>query len=370
MHHDSRISLITPLPPLDMPSTKRRNNSKPSCSRTSRPRSTGFDPDDLSTRLSAVLAEREATERNRRRSAAAGTRARPPLPDPASDVVPSSVAIESLDLENGFSRARTKAAQSFTAPTGLEYPWHRAPARVRGDQSAERKNCPLLSEPIPSLATSAQTGSTRRGSNGSGTRTAHNALDDRQTPRNVSAEFLNSPPTFPSCRRRSSLRASHGFWEGLHEPTIFEAIASDSRPADRRTMFEPAVRDYSDPSQPRRMSAGDALKALEGSPPEQRVSFELPHYEVVNERRVDWTQADEEVKMTRSRKLRRKADSLLRLGRKTTHNGGDSSEGSIIDGQAGYSVNGGSEKSEKASTKSPKSPRFLRMWPFKKQIAA
>lgn len=367
MHHDSRISLISPLPPLDMPSIKNRtHNSKPSRPRTSRPRSTGFDPEDLSARLSAVIAEREGLERNRRRSAAADSRARPPLPDLTSDVVPSSVDIESLDLENGFARTRSRKTQSFAAPTGLEYPWHGAPARVRGDESAERRNCPLLSEPMPSLATSARSSSTRRDSHASASRTtAYPHLDDRQTPRNLSAEFLNSPPTSPRCRRRSSL------WEGLHEPTIFEAIASDSKPADRRTMFEPAVREYSaDPSQPRRMSAGDALKTLEGSPPERRVSFEPPHYEVVNEHRVDWTQADEEAKTTRSSKLRRKADSLLRLGRppKTAHNGDESTEGSLVDGQSGgHSVNGGSEK---ASAQSPKSPRFFRMWPFKKQVAA
>lgn len=391
MHHDSRISLTTPLPPLDMPSAKprTRTHSKPTrSSRTSRSRSSSFDPDDLTTRLSAVLAEREAADRDRRRSAAPDCRARPPLPDPASAVVPSSVAVESLDLENGFSRARSKKARSFAAPTGLEYPWHRAPARVRGDESEDRdRSCPLLSEPIPSLATSAQNDSARRASNASGSRpsqearyasqfasttTAHPTLDDpRQTPRSVSAGFLNSPPASPPARRRSSLRASHGFWEGLHEPTIFEAIATDGKPADRRTMFEPTVRDYSDPLEPRRMSAGDALKAqLEGASAERRVSFEAPHYEVVNDHRVDWTQADEDTKMTRSRKLRRKADSILRLGRspKTTHNGGDeSSEGSLVDGQVGgYAVNGGSEK----SPKSPKSPRFLRMWPFKKQIEA
>lgn len=370
MHHDSRISLLTPLPPLTMPNAKPRPRAKPP-RRASRPRSTPLDPADLSARLDAVLAERDAAERSRRRSAAADVRARPPLADPASAVVPSSVAVETLDLENGVVRARAEKAQSFAAPSGSGYPWHGAPAR--GDESDRDRSCPLLSEPIPSHATTAQGSSTRRASNASVGRAAPRPTpDERQTPRGVSADFLNYSPESPRPRRRSSLRASHGFWEGLHEPTIFEAIASDSKPSDRRTMFEPAARDHSDASsQPRRMSAGDALKAqLGGSPPERRVSFELPHYEVVNERRVDWTQADEEAKMTRAGRLRRKADSILRLGRgpRAAHNGGDSSEGSLVDGQAGaYAVNGGPEKT---SPKSPKSPRFLRMWPFKKQIAA
>lgn len=353
MHHDSRISLLTPLPPLSMPATKPRPRAQPP-RRTSRPRSTPLDPADLSARLSAVLTERDAADRTRRRSAAADARVRPPPTDPASAVVPSSVTVETLGLDSGLVRTRAEKAQSFAAPSGLEYPWDETPAPARGDESARDRSCPLLSEPIPSHATTARGDSTRRASNASVSRAAARpALDERQTPRSVSAEFLNYSPEAPRPRRRSSLRASHGFWEGLHEPTIFEAIASDSKPSDRR------------------MSAGDALKAKLGrSAPERRVSFELPHYEVVNEHRVDWTQADEEAKMTRAGRLRRKADSILRLGRtpRTAHNGGNSSEGSLVDAQAGvYAVNGGPEKT---SPKSPKSPRFLKIWPFKKQIAA
>lgn len=410
MEHDPRVSLLSPLPTLNMASHRPSRTAQPQGrqARYSTRSSRTLDPVDLSARLTSVIAEREAAEARdqSRRTQSISPGANSHLRGSRSAENRRTTHLDPEDTEGSGLSHRKSRAKSFHGPTGLEYTTLQK-AQGRGFELDDRRSCPLLPD-TPSLPSTVSYGhragagattrrasyipSSRRPSDSryvpqvaasqfASTATSTSMMDDpteRETSRRASANALRIPePTSPRGRRRST-KASQGLWEGVHEPTIFESVATDvkPKPGDRRSMFE-RVGDESAQAdaQPRRMTEGDVFKAGETSDDALasggRGSADTSHYELVNDHRVDWTQADEDAKIPRSKWLLRKADSILRMRRGSSamsRSDHESGNGSIVDGHEGdYALK--SPKSE-GSPKSPRSPRAFRaksLWPFKKQ---
>lgn len=413
MDHDPRLSLLSPLPTLSMPYQRRPSRTARTQGREGRSStksSRTLDPADLSARLTNVIAEREAAEGMNQsgRSQSINPRANNHLPGTRSSENRRRSHLDLADAErDGLSNQKSRA-KSFHGPTGLEYSILQK-AQGRGFEMDYRdRSCPLLPDTATSFAPTisyghrAGAGATIRrasyippsprpsdsryvpqvaASQFASTATSTSMMDDpaeRQNSRRASANTLRfSEPVSPHGRRRST-KASQGLWEGVHEPTIFESVATDAKPGERRSMFERAGdKSAHADARPRRMTAGDAFKAGEASDDAMasggRESADMSHYELVNDHRVDWTQADEDAKMPRSKRLLRKADSILRMGRRgsaISRSSYGSSNASMVEGQEGnYAL-----KSPKShdSPNSPRSPRAVRaksFWPFKKQTA-
>ena len=379
----------------EMRSQKRGSRIHPQPARSSR----SLDPDDLSARLAAVIAEREAAEakenNDRSQSVAVGRVGR--RTDPKARDFARSSHIETAPTRSASQpSSRTRRPTSFHGPTGLEYSNAHRVSRAGGAsflEPDERLECPLL----PSAASAAFFAPTvsygHRARAGATTRRTSHAPElakpssdsrhvqfaepgDSASRRRVSASavrHLESPAGHAA--RRSSPKASQGSWEGMHEPTIFEAVPMDFVPAERQSMFERTPDQMGhDSTQPRRMTAGDVPKTqgvsddAVASPSSGGGSDDMAHYEAVY---------DEDAKVPRSKKsLFHRADSIFKLRRgsnaRSARSGEDSSNSSLADSTEGnYAVAGGeSVKSPLKSPQSPKSPTFLRgrsFWPFKKQ---
>ncbi|SPN98537.1 uncharacterized protein DNG_01583 [Cephalotrichum gorgonifer] len=418
MRYGSRPSEISPLlapEPRGPQPAARAPRTQPRQHRQSRSQSRAFDPHDLAARLESVLAEREAAElregKRRVQSVAEASRSEPQLPgESGRGVVPQGNAAPvepAADLrvgaKEGFSSSRSRKAMSFHGPRDLEYSmWQRSHTRASIIDDDRDRMSPLLSEPLrppPSTArgsvsnasgdasgpvSSAPPSSKRPSQAGIpdfavshfGPMTAEPCLIDSPVHPSIKALRESEPLSPRGHRRRSSLRASKGSWDGLHEPTIFEAVPSDAKPGNRRTMFETSMRNESpreaQDTRPRTMSTGDLLQARKQVTDDTAAYTDRPsstgpdvaYYEIANERRVYWARPDEDPKMTRSKKLFRKADSILRLRRGSSAKANDSSEGSPVEErESSNAAHGG------GATKSPKSPKQHKsFWPFKKQV--
>lgn len=371
MAHDPQPSLLSSLPSLEMPSNKtsRAQKRQRGGSGTSRT----LDPHDLSARLSGVLAEREA-----------------------ADAGPQSLSTATTARSTGSDSNRNTLTESATAgrKEGRSSSRSRRTTLSRQQEEDDRRSCPLLADslslPSVSYGHRAPPGSTVRRASltqasgrpshagaahaaHAGSTTANPMLDESLARANSRRASSHHPELSSPHRRRRSTKtshSSHSSWESHHEPTIFEAVATDAKPGFRHTMFErDSDKAAQDEARPRRMTADSVAKAR-GAGDDAEASGDAAHYEVVNDHRVDWTQADEEEKMPRSKKLLQKADSILRLRRGSSARSreGESTEGSVVDGHEGrHSVSGGSHKSP------PKSPGLFSartLWPFKKHQVA
>ncbi|KAL2110382.1 hypothetical protein VUR80DRAFT_1225 [Thermomyces stellatus] len=406
MDHDPRLTLLSPLPTLNIP-THRSSRASRSQVRQSRPTkpSRTLDPEDLSARLANVIAEREAAEASDQsgRSQSIDTKASDRLLSSKS-TERHSTYLDPADAQKRRLSSSRSRANSFHGPTGLEYSMLQR-AHGRGFELDDRRNCPLLPDPVPSLASIVSYG--HRSGAGATARHAPCIPSSRRpsdagyvpqvtAPRHASTTsssvsgdpaereasrraFVNSPrhsePASPSGRRRST-KASQGLREGMHEPTIFESVSTDAKPGDRRSMFERVSDKLAQAEgRPRRMTAGDVFKTGETDDGAVasggRGSADTSHYELVNDRRATWAQADEETRMPRSKRFLRKADSILRKRRGSSarsREGYESSNGSMVDGQEGnHALKSPRSVSSPNSPKSPKS--FRSFWPFKKQMA-
>lgn len=412
MDHDPRVSLLSPLPTLNMPTQRPFRTTRPqgrqAGTSTKPPRT--LDPADLSARLTNVIAEREAADvRNQSgRSQSINLGPNNHLLGSRSAENRGSTYLDPADAEkDGFAKRRSRA-KSFHGPTGLEYSMLQKAQGHGFELDGPDRSCPMLPDPASSFGSTLSYGhragagaTTRRASyippsrrpsdsryvpqvaasQFASTASSTSMMDDpaeRQTSRRASANALRiSEPTSPRGRRRST-KASQGLWEGVHEPTIFEFEATDAKPGNRSSMFE-KVGDKSEhaDARPRRKTAGDVFKAGEmgvgAMASVGRGSADSSHYELVNDHRVDWTQADENGKVPRSRRFLRRAGSILGMAGGSSamsRSGYESSNGSMSDvHEGGYALK--SPKSD-GSPKSPRSPRAFRaksLWPFRKQAA-